>query len=347
MSRPALSGRLLADWADAFANALDAGIGILQALKISQKHANPKVRVLSRTLVQRLKAGDDLVAALNSAADFPPLFLSMAAVAGRTGHLPEILRELGAYYRQQESLRREFLRQIFPVVAQLLTAIAIIAALIFLLGWIASSRGGQPLDVLGLGLVGTTGALAWLGAWAALFVGGYFGYLAAKKTLQTRGVVDRALLKVPVLGRTLQLLALSRFCLAAKMTLDTSLPVDEALSLSLAATDNGAYMCLEPLVAERLRGGVGVSEALADQPVFPHDFLAVLESGEAVGAVPESLGRLGRQYEETAAHQLKILNTAAGWCVWALVAGMIIFFIYRIFTVAYMEPMQRALNGQF
>ena len=45
---------------------------------------------------------------------------------------------------------------------QLVAAILIIAVVIWIMGWVAETRGGDPMDITGLGLSGGTGAMLWL-----------------------------------------------------------------------------------------------------------------------------------------------------------------------------------------
>lgn len=142
----------------------------------------------------------------------------------------------------------------------------------------------------------------------------------------------------------MEALALSRFCFALSVTMDTGMSIFKALPLSLKATDNGAYASLEQSIVEQVAEGTTLTETFSQYAEFPDEFLAVLQTAENSGTVPESMGKLSQQYHEMAEHRMALLNVAVGWCVWLLVAALIIYMIFQIFITAYYKPMQEALD---
>lgn len=335
-----LSLKETADWCRSLASSLHAGLSIVDAFRIASKRGNPRIKTISAQINADIRKGADLKEALQNRGDiYPPLFLSMAHVASHTGHLPEVLRKLEGYFRFQITLRRKFLQQIFWPAIQLVAAIFIIALLIFILGIISQVKGSQPLRIFGL--TGTSGAFIWLFSWLSLFALLAFGYWASKNVLQS-GAVDKMLLRVPVLGPCLEALALSRFCFALGVTMETAMSILEAIPLSLSATDNGAFTSMADPMVERIAGGASLTEVFSEYPQFPDEFIEVLSTAETSGTVPEAMERLSVQYNETAEHRLSILNTAVGWMVWLIVAGIIVFMIFQIFTATYLSQLREA-----
>jgi type IV pilus assembly protein PilC len=55
------------------------------------------------------------------------------------------------------------------------------------------------------------------------------------------------------------------------------------------------------------------------------------------------LEQQGDQYAEESERRLKVLATTAGWGVWAAVAGVIIFCIFRI-ALSYVHMIDEAAN---
>lgn len=326
-----LANSKLADWCRTLASALAAGLPAKKAIENLSRRGHPRLRALNRSILERLEAGDTFADAIEAQSQrLPPLLVSLAAVAGQTGHFPETLREVEDYLRFQVSLRRKFLAQIAWPVLQLVAAVLVIALVIYILGIIESTQG-ETVDLLGLGLKGGAGALAWLGLCfgsAAALAGGYW---AARNLLGRGPAVDRLKLRIPVLGRCLKTLALSRLCFAMHLTLGAGIAARKAVALSLVATDDYAFVELARPISAQLKRGRGITEAFSAHELFPDDFLEVLHSGEETGTIPESLGRLGKDYNERAEHELQMLNTAVGWLVWCLVAAIILFFVFRIF----------------
>lgn len=322
----------MAQWCHSLGTSLRAGRTLVDALRATASRGHPRVRRISQTLLERLDEGDDLADALESQRErLPPLFVAMGHVASNTGHLPEVFRALEKYFRFQLQLRREFRAQIFWPVVQLVMAVFIVAGLIWLLGIVGSQRAEDRFDPLGFGLVGATGAFIWLsccfGGVATLVI----IYLLLRELLNNGRVVDGLVLRIPVLGKCLRTLALSRLGFAMNMTLDSGMSVRKALPLCFNATDNAALAALGPQVVTAIRAGDTMYSAFAAHPVFPDDFLEILSTAEEAGTIPESMGHLAERYNEEAQHQMAILNTLAGWLVWLTVAGMIVLIIFRLF----------------
>jgi type II secretory pathway component PulF len=77
--------------------------------------------------------------------------------------------------------------------------------------------------------------------------------------------------------------------------------------------------------------GLGVYETFVQMGCFDSVFLDSLRAGEEAGMIAESMAHLSRTYQERALVAIAALSIAASWAVWILVAGFIIFFIFRIF----------------
>jgi len=74
--------------------------------------------------------------------------------------------------------------------------------------------------------------------------------------------------------------------------------------------------------------------------------MQMVQVAETSGTVPETLERLSPQFEESARRSLVILATVAGWAVWIVVAGLIIFLIISFF-VQYVGMINDAASGKF
>src|SRR5262249_40047330 len=153
--------------------------------------------------------------------------------------------------------------------------------------------------------------------------------LVLTRTLRHKAGLDAWLLRVPALGPCLQALALGRFALAARMTLDSDLPIAEALRLGMLATGNAAYAARTDAVLAALEEGEPLTEALSRARIFPQDFLNMVAVGEEGGRVPEVLRHQAEHYHDEAGRRLGVLVRTATTCVWLAYAT---FTIIAIFT---------------
>jgi type II secretory pathway component PulF len=292
-----------------------------------------RLEVISRAVAQGSSLHDAIA---ETGSFFPPFFRAMVEVGEQTGHSAEIFRHLSEHYDRQLRLRRMFLQSITMPMIQLTAALGIIGLMIWLMGFIG-------IDVLGFGLMGTPGLLRYLGLLAVIFI-----LLAIVAEATRRGVlwtrpIEYGALKVPVLGGALQTLALSRLAWSLQLTYGVGMDLQRALDMSLRSMQNRYYTDRCEDVVRSLRRGQEISQALALTGVFPNDFLDALEVGEKSGRLPETMATLSNQYQDRAQRALATLTTLAGFVVWALVASIIIFFIWRIFSF-YLGALNNAMK---
>ncbi|HEX5271792.1 MAG TPA: type II secretion system F family protein [Gemmataceae bacterium] len=314
----------LIDLCRALRHYLGAGLTLRDVFRQQAGKGSAAVRPVAARISAGLESGDDLEDLLRKeSAAFPPLFTALATVGEQTGMLPEVFRELEDYFRLQQRLRRQFLALITWPAIQLFAAIFVVAGLIWILGLL-----GGAYDPIGLGTGGDRALLFLCGAFGLL--GAVFGlYLGAKRVLGA-GVLDGILLRLPVVGPCLQALAVTRFCLALRLTLETAMPIARALRLSFRATGNGAFEAATETAQKSVKSGEELTAALAETRLFPETFQHVIAVGEESGRLTEVLEQQGQQYAEESERRLKVLAAAAGGAVWVIVAGIIIFCIFRI-----------------
>ncbi len=319
---------------------LGAGLSLVAVFRQQAAKGPASVRSLAGPVALDLERGDSLEAALERHRDaFPPLFLALVTVGEQSGNLPEIFAELERYFDLQRRLRRQFAARIARPVLQFIAAVGIITFLILVLGAIAAAHGTKPIDILGLGLTGPRGAIVFLGlVFGVLALGAGF-IVYARRANRGSAAVNVYLLRVPVIGPCLRALAMTRFCLALRLTLESGMPIADAAGLSLRATSNPAFQERVPPVQAALRKGSDLTDALARTGLFREEFLQVMAVAETSGQEPESMRQQARQFEEEAELRLALVAQAAAWLVWFLVAAFIIVAIFRIYMTVYLGPL--------
>lgn len=325
---------------------LEAGVDLQRVLKRETQRAfSPALDAQLREIAQRVARGDTISEALgDSERFFPEQFRDLVAVGEETGHLPEIFLHLADHYEHLSQLRRNFLAAITWPAIQLGAAIGVIGLMIWIMGIIGSMPGRQPIDILGLGLVGNSGLAVYFGFWGLVAAGLWFAYQSARRGALWTEPLQVVLLRVPGLGASLRTLALSRLAWSLELTLNTGMSLKRALELALAATQNATFTRHTADVCQAVARGDEIGEALAATGDFPRDFLDVLEVGERSGRLPESLALLAKQYQQKAQQALATLTVLAGFAVWGFVALLIIVMIFRVFSF-YLGTIEGALQG--
>jgi type IV pilus assembly protein PilC len=321
-------------------HSLGAGLSLVKVFGQQAKSGPPAVRPVAEKIHIDLERGDSLESALRrQESAFPPLFLALAAVGEQAGHLPEIFGELERYFLLRQRLRRQFRSNCIRPAFQYVVAIIVISMLIWVLGVIAEGRNVAPIDPLGVGLVGGRGALVF----ACLGFGipaACIGLYVLAGRLGRQASLEGWLLRVPVLGPCLQAFALTRLCMALRLTQEAGMLPAPALDLSLRATDNAAFSTAIPQAQHTVRSGKEIARALAETGLLSEEFVHVLTVAEETGQLPEVMRRQTVHYQEEAERRLKALTRAAAFLIWLLTAAFIVWAIFRIFTNVYLNALE-------
>jgi type II secretory pathway component PulF len=317
----------LVAWCNALRYSLGAGLDPVRIFKQQGKSGPRPLRPLAKELGEKLAQGSSLEDALEPHRDkFPPMFVEMVAVGEQTGRLEDAFQQLEDYYSTLLTVQRNFRAQMMYPVIQFFAAVFIVAALIFVLGML-----GSKMDPTGLGLSGTTGAVAFLavafGFVAAVVV---VMKLAAEK-VQFRARLEGALLWVPGWGPALLAFAVMRFAVALKMCAEAGLRMEKTLHYCFRATANTAFQAGEArAVAVVKRGGELHAALEASGAPFPSEFREMILTGEETGNVSEVMDRVAARMQEDAERKMKLAAQFTGYAIYGLVALMIIYFIFRI-----------------
>ena len=321
-------------WCRALRHGLGAGLSLVRVFRQQAAKGPAELRPAAERIADRLEAGTSLEDSLEPERNrFPPLFRDLATVGEQTGHLPEVFRELEEYYRLQLQTRRKFYQEITWPVFQFFAAVGVIALLIWVLGMIAESRGGEAMAPIGMGLTGARGAVLFLVSVGLFLAALFFGYHLLTRNVRGRAAVESFLLKVPGVGPCLEAVALQRFCLSLRLTMETGMPVPQALRMSLGATNNAAFTAQADAAVAAVRAGRELAEALALCRAFSAEFLEVVIVAEESGQIPEVMGREANHYREEVERRLPALARAASFAVWAFVAVLMTMAIFRIASV--------------
>jgi type IV pilus assembly protein PilC len=321
---------------------LAAGLTLRRVFQQQAQRGPVPVRPVAARVSERIEEGESLEAALKPEKDkFPPLFLSLVAVGEESGSLPEVLKELEKYFLLQQKLQREFLSQIAWPAIEFFMAPFVLAGMIFLLAILSS---GEPADPLGFGYKGVSGAFWFLvhffGTVAAL-VGLYF---LVTRTLKQKAAVDQFLLHLWAIGPCMYALAMTRFCLALRLTMETGMPIARALRLSMRATGNQAFASRAEEVVDSIRTGLDLTQALRQCGLFTEDFLDILANAEEGGRVVEVMAHQADYYEDESRRKMTILTRVASWGFYGLVAVLLIFMIFRMYLRIYINPINQLLK---
>jgi len=286
------------------ATMLSAGVSLIQSLEmISQGHSNPAARKLLSEITDEVRAGNPLSSALRKHPDyFDDLYCDLVYTGEQSGALETIYDRIATYKEKAEALKSKIKKAMFyPIAVVVVALIVTTILLIFVVPQfeeIFSSFGAElpafTLLVLGISnFVQSYGVFIGLGL-AAL---GYMFARAHKKSQSFRDRVDRAVLKIPVIGEILKKASIARFTRTLATTFAAGVPLIGALESAAGASGNAVFRDAIMFMKKEVAGGMPMHTSMRATNVFPDMVTQMVAIGEESGSVDAMLSKIATIYE--------------------------------------------------
>ncbi len=263
---------------------------------------------------------------------FPPLYRAMVAAGEGAGTLPTILERLAQLMERQAAMRAKIMTAIaYPVVLAVVATFVVMALMIFVVPKVVEQFDtvGQTLPLLTRIVI----AISWFLAnywWALLIVIGVLA-IGASYALKDAGFrlrFDRAVLRLPLLGRLIRDLHAARMARTLSTMVGSRLPLLEGLTLTAATVHNRALRMASDDIAEAVRTGGSLSAALKRADIFPPLLVYMSASGEASGQLDTMLERaadyLEREFDTFTSSALSLLEPAIIVVMGGVVAAIVL-----------------------
>jgi len=295
------SNRTLVDFCYHMSVVVEAGIPLLRGLSDLAQGEHP-LRDTIGDVARKIESGAALSEALADFPEhFPPLILALIRAGEQSGNLDRVLRDLARYFEWRENLRRQI---VSAVTYPSLVMVAVIGLCALLTTWVLP-RFLQIFIELGVSLPPTTRAMLsmhqFLGNWgwhllglcAALAIGGF----PVIRSRRGRRVLDRAVLRTPLLGSLVLMIEMSRFSHNLGLLYGTGVAIVKALELIEEIAQNSVVSGMMGQARERIEKGGSLSDAFGRSALLPPLVARMISVGEASGRLDESLERASSYYD--------------------------------------------------
>jgi len=287
------------------ATLLRAGIPVLQSLELLQRSQTSAYfrEVLSRVL-DDVKSGVALSDSFAAQAGLFPRLYSATLLAGeRSGDLVAVLDRYITYQQMMEAVRRR--------VTTALTYPAVLLALAFGLVIVLMT---YVIPRFAEFYIGFAGELPWATEVVMGLANGLrhnlvfiapsllIAVVALRRWMRTdsgRLFVDKVQLKIPFIGKIFHFFSLSQFVRSLATLIAGGTPLVNALEVATSTVTNMAICTPLGRVAPRVREGQALWSSLKATGLFPDLSLAMVQVGEATGALEGMLFNVSRFYDES------------------------------------------------
>jgi type II secretory pathway component PulF len=331
----------LAQFSRQFAAYLNAGVDISKSLSSLEKQfgGTALAPVIGRIQVA-IKRGASLEEAMaRETATFSPMYLSMIRVAEARGGVPETLKMLSQNLEARQRLVRQARSAlIYPTIVLMLAGGVATLMSIFLLPMFASflkefSNSVSDLPWASRALMAFSRFVQFAGWWLMplVLIGSPFLLIKLYRTPPGKALMDRAVLWLPVFGVLCRKLDTSRFARTMSVLLDAGLDFGSSIDLTASVVVMTPIRRAVRSAKDKVLGGRDLSTTLEATRQFSPDVIAVIQTGEETGKLPESLDHLADDYDEQIAVMVKNLGQLVQPMVTLLLGLVVLFLILAVF----------------
>jgi type IV pilus assembly protein PilC len=326
-----------------FSVMIDAGLPLVQCLEIlgSQQENKTFAKILLQTRMD-VEGGATLADAMRKHPKaFDELFTNMIAAGEAGGILDTILKRLATYIEKAVKLKGQVKgAMVYPV-----AVISIAAIVITVILWKVIPTFAAMFAGLGAELPLPTRIVIFLSNWVvrllpfAVFIGigGFFGFKKYYATYGGRRVIDRIVLKLPVLGLIMQKIAVARFCRTLSTLISSGVPILDGLEITARTAGNAIIEDAIMIVRKGVESGLTVAQPLKESGVFPPMVVQMIGVGEQTGALDAMLSKIADFYEEevdqAVANLLTLMEPVMIFFLGATVGGIVISMYMPLFDM--------------
>jgi type IV pilus assembly protein PilC len=286
------------------ATLLKAGMPLVQSLDILRARlSNPVFKAVLDDVHEKVRSGTALSDAFQTHGDlFPSVYTASLMAGERAGNLDAVLRRYVAYSKVIDTVRKRTISAlVYPAIliglAVVLVGVIVIKVVPTFADFYTSFDAELPLStrvivavsdavrgnlvlIVVVGLAATTAFYAWI------------------KQPGQRATFDRLVMKVPVIGPSVNKFATAQLARTLATLLGGGIPLVNALEIASRSTGNRHVGQEMGIVAQRVREGQGFAATLLERKVVPDVAIKMIEVGESTGALQEMLNSLADFYDE-------------------------------------------------
>ena len=321
---------------------LVAGVPMLKALDIlARTSAHPAVAKVFKEIEQEVAGGSTLADAMAKHPEaFGGLHVAMVRAGETAGFLEDVLLNLAGFLARQDELRAKVTgAMIYPVILACFATLAVLVMLIWLVPQFAEFLGDTPLPLPSVVLFAVSAALR--ANWPLLLAGGAVVAAAGAGCLRSeagRQFRERWKLRLPVAGKAVRMVAITRFCRVLGTMLANGINILEALAISKDATGNALMSAAIEEASENVRAGEPLAEPLRRSEFFPTEIVEMIAIAEESNQLEKVLLQIADTVERRTNQQVDAAVRLIEPLMLMLMAGVIGFIamglLYPIFSMA-------------
>lgn len=283
---------------------INAGLPLLQGLDIlADQTEDPRFMAVLQTVAADVETGETFSDALRHfPRAFPELFVSMIRAGEAGGNLGDTLLQLADYIEASEDLKRRIKSaMMYPVIAFSMILLIATGLIVFVVPQFAKIFAGFGADLPKPTMI-LMGISYTLRSWKALIVVGVIiaiimGIRMYGRTPIGKLHLDAIKLRLPVFGKLLRKVAISRFTRTLSTLTKSGVPILQALEITERTAGNEVFARVVRAAGEGVQNGETLAEPLERSNEFPPMVTRMIGAGEKTGALDDMLQKVSDFYD--------------------------------------------------
>ena len=328
LAKPKVKGRVnpreLSIFTRQFSVMIDAGLPLIQCLDIlADQQANKAFTEVLRGVRKTVEGGATLANALREYPKvFDDLFTNMVEAGETGGILDGVLQRLSTHIEKAVKLRRAVKSAlIYPSVVMFIAASVITLLLWKVVPIFATLFAGLEvaLPLPTRIVIGLSNGVASFGLPTVIIlaVGGY-GLKLFYGTPQGRMLIDRFILRLPLVGNLMRKISVGMFTRTLGTLISSGVPMLEAMEITARTSGNAVVEKAVMQVRRAIEAGRTIVDPLRETGVFPNLVVQMIGVGEQTGTLDAMLQKIADFYEDE-------VDVAVGDLLTAMEPMMILF----------------------
>jgi len=326
------------------ATMMEAGVPLVQGFEIiGRGHENKAMQELLLTVKTDIEGGSTLSDSLaKHPYHFDELYCNLVQAGEHAGILDSILEKIATYKEKTESIKGKVKKALFYPTAVITVAFIITAILmIFVIPMFETLFSGFGADLPAITRFVINLSKFFQVWWWALFGGiglSIYGLIEFKKrSVKFNHVLDRAMLKLPIIGNILEKAAIARFARTLATMFAAGVPLVEAMVSVSGAVGNIVFKDATLIMKDEVATGTQLNVAMNQSGLFPNMVVQMTAIGEEAGSVDTMLSKVADFYEEEVDNAVESMSSLLEPLIMAilgvLIGGLVIAMYMPIFQM--------------
>jgi type IV pilus assembly protein PilC len=300
-----ITGQDIAIFSRQLATMMSAGVPLVQAMEIvGRGHANPAMGEMILSIKTNIEGGSSLAESL---AKFPryfdDLFVNLVDAGEKSGALETLLEKIATYKEKSESLKKKVKKALtYPAAVLVVAFIVTGILLVFVIPQFQELFRGFGADLPAFTKwVISLSVFVQADWWIVLLsiVGGFFAYREAHiRSPAFRRLVDRLMLKIPIIGDILYKSAVARFARTLSTMFAAGVPLVEAMESVAKAAGNIIFTDAIMTMRDQVATGTQLQLTMQQTGLFPNMAVQMVAIGEESGSLDHMCAKVAEFYEE-------------------------------------------------